>query len=207
MGARLPLHDAALTAMHVPLRYAQRGRNMAWAAMAGAAALQPQRHYPEHDVVDRQSGVRFYYHAHPIEGGSNEHGHFHIFHERGPSFHHLAALSLDPQGRPVRWFCTNRWVTGEAWPSPPDLRDTITRFKVSTRGKMAPVATWLQALFALYADDLVALLDARDHLLSPLDAQQKAEWAEDRERHVLTSKPINLHTRVQQILNTTGDLS
>jgi hypothetical protein len=203
--ASQPLHHAALTALEVPLRYAQRGRSMAWAAMAGATALQPLRHYPEHDVVDRQNGVRFYYHTHPIEGGEGEHGHFHVFQERGPAFHHLAALSLDPQGRPVRWFCTNRWVTGETWPSPTDLRDSITRFKVSTRGKMAPVAAWLQALFALYADDLMALIDARDQWLSKLDPMRISVLAEDREHHVLASRPMNLHARVQQILNTTGD--
>ena len=28
---------------------------------------------------------------------------------------HLAALSLDVNGQPVRWFTTNRWVTGEHW--------------------------------------------------------------------------------------------
>jgi hypothetical protein len=194
-----------MVALEVPLRYAQQGRNLAWAAMAGASTLTPLRHYPEHDVVDRSSGVRFYYHAHPIEGGGREHGHFHVFVERGPTFHHLAALSLDPQGRPVRWFCTNQWVTGEHWPSPPDLRDKVRKLRVSTKGKMAPVAQWLEAMFGLYQDDIMALIEARDQLLAPLDADQIAQLAQDRDRHVLSSSPINLQARVQEILDTTGE--
>lgn len=204
-STRQGLHAAALTTLQIPLRYAQRGRNMAWAAMAGAAVLNTQRHYPEHDVLDRSNGFRFYYHAHPIEGGMGEHGHFHVFDERGKAFHHLAALSLDALGRPVRWFCPNRWVTGEVWPSPPDLRDRVTAFHISTRGTMAPVAAWLQAMFSLFQGEIVALLDVRDQLLLGLDHEQKSTLAEDRQRHVLASSPIDLPARVQQILDTTGD--
>jgi hypothetical protein len=28
---------------------------------------------------------------------------------------HLVALSLDARGLPLRWFVTNRWVTGGQW--------------------------------------------------------------------------------------------
>jgi hypothetical protein len=200
------LGEAALTALQVPLRYLERGRNLAWAAMAGASRMTPGRHYPEHDVQDSAHHSRFYYHAHPIDGGQGEHGHFHVFHVREAAFYHLAALSLDPQGRPMRWFTTNRWVTGEVWPAPHDLGDLVRCFAVRTKGKMAPVAAWLQAMFALYRDDIVRLLEEREQRLSALTAQQRQALGEDRGTHVLDSSPIHLQQRVAQILEPmTGD--
>ena len=74
------LADAAWTALQVPLTYLDQGRNLAWAALAGAEEMVNLRHYPRHDVVDLDARTRFYYHSHPIEGGQGEHGHFHLFH-------------------------------------------------------------------------------------------------------------------------------
>ncbi len=194
-----------MTALEVPLHYGRKGRGLAWAAMAGARSLVTGRHYPEHDVVDRQAHTRFYYHAHAIEGGEAEHGHFHVFHERASTFHHLAALSLDAQGRPLRWFCTNQWVTGEAWPPPANLIEHVAGFQVHTRGKMAPVARWLQAMWALYREEIASLIQARDRLLQGMDAPQQTRFGQDRTRHVLVSQPIDLAQRIQGIVNPTGE--
>ncbi len=198
-GADL-LASSAHTALAVPLRYAQAGTSLAHAALAGARDFEVLRHYPRNDVVDTQAGTRFYYHAH--RHGVSEHGHFHLFAEgRKPGdFMHLAALSLDNRGQPMRWFTTNRWVTGERWRPAAQVLPALRRFCVQAGGRLAPVAEWLTAMVALFADELAALLQARDARLAPLLARADAETVfEDRALDVLSDCSAALPPKIVQL--------
>ena len=198
------MHTAAMTALQIPMVYLKQGKNLAWAAMAGAQNLELLRHYPLHDVVDPQALTRFYYHAHPLEGDADEHGHFHLFHQGVHGFHHLAALALDALGRPTRWFSTNRWVTGETWLPPTDIEPMLRQFDCQTRGRMAPVARWLTAMVALYQEELIALHHLRAKLTANLNADDLQQLAEDRGTHVLDSTPVVLQDRIQSIISPTS---
>ena len=198
------MQTAALTALKIPLDYLNQGRNLAWAAMAGAQNLTLLRHHPLHDVVDSQARTRFYYHAHPLEGGDEEHGHFHLFHQSKHGFHHIAALALDALGRPTRWFSTNRWVTGETWLPPKDIEPLVRHFHCQTRGRMAPVARWLTAMVALYQEELMALHRHRARRTSNLNPDDLQQFAEDRGTHVLDSAPVVLQDRIQAIISPTS---
>ena len=113
-----------------------------------------------------EAGTRFYYHAH--RHGVPEHGHFHLF-VHGPKagdFMHLAALSLDHHGQPMRWFSTNRWVTAGRWRPAGEMRAALRRFEVRTHGRLAPVANWLTAMVRLFNEDLAELLRERDVLMA-----------------------------------------
>jgi hypothetical protein len=196
---------AAMTALQVPLDYARQGRNLSWAALAGAKKMQVLRHHPLHDVVDEEHQTRFYYHAHPLPGDEHEHGHFHVFRDTVPGrFHHLAALSLDVQGRPRRWFCTNQWVTGETWAPACDVQRWISSFEVSARGKMAPVARWLTALFYLDAPRLMGLILERDRYLDAWGPHRTQTW-QNRQLHVLCSLNIDLPERIQSLTLEEGE--
>ena len=91
-------------------------------------------HYPKGDVYDWETHAQYYYHAHPAEERSGEHGHFHCFlrpkgmppgvkpaalpdtvapGDPNDALCHLVAISMDRAGFPIRLFTTNRWVTGE----------------------------------------------------------------------------------------------
>lgn len=191
----------AQTALAVPLRYAQAGTTLAHAALAGAGTFQTMRHYPQRDVVDAGAGTRFYYHAH--RAGVPEHGHFHLFaHGRRPDdFMHLVALSLDQRGQPLRWFTTNRWVTAGRWRPADQVWPALRRYRVRTHGRLAPVAGWLTAMVALFADDLMALLQERDRLLAPSLERREAEAVfEDRSIDVLSECPADLRTRIEQLV-------
>ena len=192
-----------MLAVSIPLDYARQGRSLAWAALAGREVFQTLAHHPRRDVVDRVSGARFFYHAHPVGDDSlQEHGHFHLFREGGQGFSHLAALSLDGQGRPLRWFCTNQWVTGERWQPASRWRAGLEGFDVRTRGRLAPVARWLVAMVRLYRDELLALLHERDAVVSRLADGRRARRAlfEDRQMHILCSRPVSLQGKVQSLL-------
>ncbi|MGQ9724148.1 MAG: DUF6969 family protein [Tepidimonas sp.] len=196
----------AYDAVSIPLAYAQRGTTLAHVALAGAAHFEELRHYPERDVVDTQHNTRFFYHAHDGQRWGNEapteHGHFHLFWEdskAGPV--HIVALSLDARGQPLRWFATNRWVTGGAWWPAKKLVARLPRFRITRAGgRLAPLASWLTAMVQLFADELAALLRARDAALQAACRTQPRSTAwQDRSLDVLAHCDAALAPRLQRL--------
>lgn len=67
-------------------------------ALQGSASACAWRHYPEGDGYDPVSHAQYFFHAHPpgarrlLEGGGDEHGHFHTF---------LRARGMPPGVRPL----------------------------------------------------------------------------------------------------------
>lgn len=197
---------AAARVADLQLRYAGAGVSLATAAMAGAGTLQTLRHYPARDVVDTDAGTRFYYHAHGSRRcPAAEHGHFHLFaYPRGTAsgadFLHLAGLSLDARGQPLRWFTTNRWVTGEHWRPADEVLAALARFEVRARGRLAPVADWLGGMVRLFEPQLRALLCRRDAVMARRIARQGADAAfEDRQLDVVTECRISLPQRLYRL--------
>ncbi|MBN8486998.1 MAG: hypothetical protein J0M20_04580 [Burkholderiales bacterium] len=187
--------DAATDLVSIQGRLASQGLGMSQAALAGARQVETLRHYPRRDVIDADNRSEFYYHLH---GSSRcppqEHGHFHLFTRRPDgTFSHLAGLSLDDRGWPVRWFATNRWVTGETWQPASALEADIDRFAPRTRGRLAPVARWLGAMVLLHRPALKAMLRRRDAIVVRQLQRQAAEaFFEDRRHDVLTEQRIDL---------------
>lgn len=193
-------------AITIPLAYAQRGVTLAHAALAGAARFEALRHHPAHDAVDARHGTRFFYHAHGAErwgpDAPAEHGHFHLFWEdgaAGPA--HFVALALDARGQPLRWFATNRWVTGGPWWTASALIERLPRFRVERPGgRLAPLARWLTAMVQLFADEIAALLRARDAALHAARGRRARTtvW-EDRSLEVLAHCDAALAPRLQRL--------
>ena len=75
---------------------------------------------------------------------------------------HLAAVVLNGAGQAVELFTTNRWVTGEAWYEARAVRRMLAGLRLSTTGKLAPVALWLGALVGFYRPVIETLVDERD---------------------------------------------
>lgn len=174
-------------------------------------------HYPPGDVVNRQSGSRYFYHCHPpgarIEG---EHGHFHIFFERSsmpagtspliarpkPAARpkkkladvvHIAALSISLEGLPIHWFTTNRWVTDEWVFRARDIVRELDRFDMRGAQKGDPhVNDWITALVGLAACDIAGLLEQRDAML------ETDPEGDDRGREILSQAPIVLEALLDQ---------
>ena len=195
------MHDAGQAAadvLAVQWHYASQGRSLAGAALAGARRFVEWAHYPRDDHVDPASGARFYYHAHPAdERAPGEHGHFHLFvpaaREPG-AISHLAGISLDAKGLPLRLFTTNRWVTGDAWSDAATLAARLPGFALRAHGPLAPVARWLAAMVHLYADVIVTLLHERDRRLAA-----RADALEDRSLHIVSERPVCLSDRLGRL--------
>lgn len=187
---------AAADVLAVQWQYASRGRSLAAAALAGARRFVEWEHHPRGDHVDRTSGARFFYHAHPAdERAAGEHGHFHLFVRtpgRAGSISHLVGISLDAKGLPLRLFTTNRWVTGEAWCDAATLGRLVPRLSLRATGRLAPVARWLEGMVALHDDVVVELLHERDRRLGHDPAA-----LEDRALHIVSQRGVSLPQRLQ----------
>ncbi len=188
--------QAAAEVLAVQWQYASQGRSLASASLAGARQFVEWAHYPCSDHVDRASGVRFYYHAHPADQRApGEHGHFHLFvpasGEPG-AISHLVGVSIDAKGLPLRLFTTNRWVTGEAWRDAQTLARAVPRFALHATGRLGPVARWLAGMVALYDDVIIELLRERDRRLGSDSAA-----LDDRSVHIVSQRPVSLADRLQ----------
>jgi hypothetical protein len=152
-------------------------------------------------VSDAVANTRFYYHAHRRDEA--EHGHFHLFSFRSTEpgdFVHLAALSLDHQGRATRWFTTNQWVTGEKWAPGEQVMDALVAFRVATRGRLAPVARWLTAMVHLFQPQLLAMVRERDEAIrGHCSKSALADVLANRNIDVLSDTSADLHQRIKQL--------
>jgi hypothetical protein len=197
------LEPWAWTAVQIPLHYLERGTHLAEAALAGARRFEYLRHYPARDMIDPRHGTRAFYHTHDAaqrwDNGVDEHGHFHLFWDGvgDQPYVHLVALALDNRGQPLRWFCTNRWVTGGHWEAAPTQIERLPHFRLQVRGRLAPIATWLTAMVQLFADELARLLRARDRRVATLQRRAGADdLFEDRRVDVLCSTDAALAPRL-----------
>ncbi len=140
-------------------------------------------HYPEGDVFDHITHSQFYYHAHPQESRSAEHGHFHTFlrpngmpggvrpamledftipEGENEALSHLVAISMDRFGVPIRLFTTNRWVTGEVWYDAENVSSMLDCFLIDHTRPSWAVNRWISGMIRLFRPQIVALVDARD---------------------------------------------
>jgi len=197
--------SAAQQVADIQLRYAQAGTSLAQAALAGAKTCVELQHYPAKDVADAVTDNRFYYHAHASHRSSlEEHGHFHLFHygQSGKSedFFHIAGLSIDAYGSPLRWFTTNRWVTGERLRQANQIERILLDFRIQVRGRLSPIAAWLSAMVRLFSSDIAKILHARDAILKQrLAHSRRAIVLEDRALDIVSECSISLPLRILQL--------
>lgn len=204
------LLDVAQNAASIQLSYARKGTSLASAALAGAAVFEPLRHYPARDARDVVHGTQFYYHAHKARRQlAAEHGHFHLFVRRPNkvgggdemTYFHLAGLSIDAMGNALRWFTTNRWVTGEDWCKAEEVVQALHRFEVHVHGRMAPIADWLTSMVRLFEKQIAGLIYQRDQVMAQhIDRLGREAAFEDRNLDVLTECSVSLQERLKQLI-------
>ncbi len=146
---------------------------------------------------------RAYYHAHGGDGAGcgHEHGHFHVF--AGGADHvgasHVAALALDQDGQPVRWFAVNRWVTGGVWRPAAELN--VYMEAIAANAAMSTAERWLAAMVRIYRSELTDMLDECDRRLEQLRMEcHDCDVHEDRGVYTLAERPVRLLERLQSLL-------
>ena len=178
-------------------------------------------HYPDGDVYDNDTHSQFYYHTHPPEERSNEHGHFHTFmrprgmpkgvrpamvddfkmpDDRNDALSHLIAISMDKYGVPIRLFTTNRWVTGEIWYEADNVRSMLDYFLIDHAQPSWPVNRWVSGMVRLFRPQIASLIDTRDDAV--------ARWAgaypdrnvyEDEELEVTSMMNVDIDAQIAAV--------
>jgi hypothetical protein len=175
-------------------------------------------HYPPDDAIDRESGARWFYHAHPPgERGAGEHGHFHLFFDKarmdtrgaaplaaplggassGADVVHIAAIAIATNGIPSELITVNRWVTDE-WLYPAgEVMAELDAFDLSAATGDPLVNTWLTTALRFYRPEIAAALVARDQAIA--DWPDGAAGFEDRAREVLSRTSIDINDAVRAL--------
>lgn len=178
-------------------------------------------HYPEGDVYDAVSHAQYYYHAHPADERANEHGHFHLFmrpkgmpegvrpapipeyeapEDPDDNLSHLAAISMDSAGLPIRLFATNRWVTGEVWYEGDDVCRMLDHFIIDHAQPSWPVNLWVSGMIRLFDPQIRMLIAARD---AAIQRRRKSHPGmnifEDRDFEVVSECDIDVEAQLAAI--------
>lgn len=149
----------------------------------GVSDIAAWAHYPDGDVCDPASNAQWYYHCHPAEDGSVEHGHFHCFlRPQGPQgpIHHLVAVGVDAHGRLLRLFTVNQWVVGDDWADAETTIALLARFDVQMARPSYLVNRWLTGILAANEPEIAALIRARDAVLMSHTPPDGISTREDR---------------------------
>jgi hypothetical protein len=157
--------------------------NLVAEVLRGGGTFTEWDHYPKGDVYDRQTHSQYYYHAHPSELRTGEHGHFHTFlrvkgmpkaMQPAPmptsvdrplgkdALSHLIGISMDKAGNPIRLFTVNGWVTGESWYSAKDVLEMLDLFAITHAVPSWPTNRWVGAMIKLFRPQIEWLLAERD---------------------------------------------
>ena len=161
--------------------------------LRGAETIDAWSHYPPGDVFDPASNAQWYYHCHPAEEGSLEHGHFHCFlRPGGPSgpIHHLAAVGVDAMGRLSRIFTVNQWVVGDDWAGAEATIAALERFDVQMPRPSYLVNRWLTAVIVAHEAEIAELIRERDRVLSAHTPPAGISAREDRALEVTSELRI-----------------
>lgn len=152
--------------------------------------------YPQPALVFGDAGWRSYYHSHSMpDADAGEHGHFHLFTRNGRGWMHLAALAMDRDGQPLRWFITNRWVTGSDWGERGNLVSAIDALVPANEPDL--LRQWLTGLLKLYKSELDGLLDTRDSRIAELlPGRSQDDVFGDRTLYELACRPVDLAAKL-----------
>jgi len=206
---------------------AKSGLNVVGEVLYREAEFTEWSHFPDGDVYDPQSHAQYYYHAHPPEDRPfHEHGHFHLFlrsegmpdgvvpspgqeppADGSATMSHIAAISMDPFGLPIRLFTTNRWVTGDVWHAAPDVIRMLDAFEIDMVRPNQVVNRWITAIVRLFRPQIEFLLHERDRTITAWKgAAPGMNVFEDRRLDVTSSLDISIDTQIAAVLGAAADL-
>ncbi|MGB0629171.1 MAG: DUF6969 family protein [Alphaproteobacteria bacterium] len=213
--------EAGIDAVECIRVLSKTGDNIVGELIKGHETFFEWDHYPTGDVYDHVSHAQFYYHAHPQELRSGEHGHFHTFlrangipggirpvalpdyekpSDPNDDLSHLIAVSMDPTGLPIRLFSTNRWVTGETWYRADDVCKMVDLFDIDHAQPSWPVNRWITAILRLFHPQVVALIRARDARVKEWATSKDTENAyEDRDLEITALVDVSIDDQIAAV--------
>lgn len=199
------MFEAAETLVHCLVEMGEQDSNPVLEVIGHQTTMLQEIKYPAEHLQFNGTGWRAYYHTHANNPGLNhlfakEHGHFHIFipADDFDSWSHLAALSMDEFGQPLRWFMVNHWVTGGTWLDAAALIKKLESVPFSQQSNLLEI--WLLSLLSIYKKEIIALLLERDKSIEINNNEaQSTEPKQNREIYLLAEKNIELKAKLEMI--------
>ena len=172
----------------------------------GVTQIEQNKKYPAKNLHFGGTHWRAYYHCHAVPEQQNaEHGHFHIFARTKDADHepadwtHVAGLSVDNMGQPLRWFTVNQWVTGGSWYSAQNIITLLD--DLPSESDISLAECWLVNLMALYRKEIQQLLKQRDVVLTQIKVtRSNSDIFQDRNIYELAQQPLNLLEKLEHNL-------
>jgi hypothetical protein len=109
---------------------------------------------------------------------------------------HLLAIGVDLQGKPVRLFTTNRWVTGETWYPAGDVVRMLDRFRVADVGPSETLNQWLGAMLGLFRPQISELLRLRDQTVMAWRRRKRTHVFDDPALEITSSLDVGLDAQL-----------
>lgn len=121
--------------------------------------------------------------------------------DEGDPWSHLVAIAMDSTGTPLRFFTTNRWVTGETWYPAADVTAMLDRFILGPVGPSPLLDRWLTALLGLYRPLLGDLLAKRDAAIMDWRRRRRAKVHvfEDRRLEITSTLDVDLENHIDLV--------
>lgn len=121
--------------------------------------------------------------------------------EEADPWSHLVAISMDSTSKPLRFFTTNRWVTGETWYPAKDMEAMLDSFRLGAVPPSPPLNRWVTGMLGLYKPLLAALLAARDDKVMEWRRRRRAKVhvLDDRRLEVISSLDIDVAQQMKAI--------
>jgi Domain of unknown function (DUF6969) len=121
--------------------------------------------------------------------------------EEPDAWSHLVAIAMDGGGKPLRFFTTNRWVTGETWYPAGDVAAMLDRFAIAPAPPTPLLNRWVTAMIGLYKPQLADLLAKRDAAVMDWRRRRRAKVHvfEDRRLEVTATVEIDLERQIDLI--------
>lgn len=217
----LEMRDAGERVVECHRILSKTGDNLVGELLKGVETFFEWSHYPDGDVYDQVTHSQYYYHAHPPEERSNEHGHFHTFlrpegmpkqvkpapvadyeapKDPDDALSHLIAVSMDSAGLPIKMFTTNRWVTGEIWYDAANVKLMLPYFEMDHAQPSWPVNIWITSVLLLFRPQIQALIDGRDDVVDAwMAAHPEENVFEDRNLEVTTELIIDVDLQISLV--------
>ena len=187
--------QAVREALYCEKVLAKSGESVVHRTLGDAADIITWKHFPADDVYDPETGAQWYYHCHPSEDGSTEHGHFHCFlrpdGREGP-IHHLVAIGVNARGQLLRLFTVNHWVVGDDWLGAEQTIDLLPRFQLQLAKPCYLVNRWLSAVVTAFGEDIAGLIRSRDAAITGHEPENGIDAKEDRSLEVASEMPADL---------------
>jgi hypothetical protein len=114
---------------------------------------------------------------------------------------HLVAIAMDATARPLRFFTTNRWVTGETWYPAQDVAAMLGCFTLGAMPPAPALNRWIAGMLGLYRPLLGPLIAARDAKVMEWRRRRRAKVhvLDDRRLEVTSTLEIDVERHINAV--------